>query len=272
MCWCSPDRLFKQCRSCMNRARWRLVWKKKAEDGVHHDSSPSPWIMRNYIIGVFLSFRVLISPDSASRIARELRVQTTDPADLVFAEGDEEREKKRKTIILKKQLRHVTKEDEVAALWGAEGLDASAVALGGNDGRGVRIVDTHAGGGAISRFSVPRLRKEGWEKTWFDVDLKKYKDYKGGARVRYVNGDGVDPYHALWVSNEPTNFIYSPPFCASDLAFARSAQSCAEFSAALMPTTWLRKSVPKHRTDLWNALRSATVSPSFVSSPTTSLS
>lgn len=62
-----------------------------------------------------------------------------------------------------------------------------------------------------------------WGNEWVDVDLKKYDDYVGGPSVRRVCGDGVDPHHARWVYDEPTNFIYSPPFCASDLAFARSA-------------------------------------------------
>lgn len=256
MCWCTGTRepKFKECLECRRKSKWRLEWRKKAEDGVHHNSpcrgwSPSPYVLMRYIIGAWMTFHVSMSEDSARRIVR-VESAGDRPRIARHQKGRRGARGKIKMRAAKKQLRHETLEDEVAALWGAEGLDANVVARGG-----ARIVDTHAGGGAICRYSFPLLRGKGWTSDWVDNDIKKYDDYVGGGndpRAFLVEGDGVDPHHARWV-----NFIYSPPFSATDLAFARNAELCAEFSAALLPVTWLRKSVPGYRKDLWDTLRAA---------------
>ena len=61
--------------------------------------------------------------------------------------------------------------------------------------------------------------------------------------MHFAEGDGVDPHHAKWVRDVPTNFICSPPFSCTDFAFARNAELGADYSSTLLSDDVMRTMV-----------------------------
>jgi hypothetical protein len=225
------------------------MYKKSIRRGL----DPSSDIMVNYAKGLYQKYGVTMENGAAIRSMRQIRIQTlpnTRFKDMT------KNQKKKEMADRNKRKTHVTKDEEVDVLWGSEGIDAVKVCQGG-----VRIVDTHAGSGAISRIGsrilcAAALIAETVMPAWYDVDIKKQNGYSGAtARLRVY--DTVDPSSRGPIEEIPSNFTFSPAFPCSDLPFIQNATAAAEFSAALLPTNWLRQSVPTHRKELWESLKAA---------------
>ena len=190
----------KDCKLCKaNRSR-RHYWNKKAKAGVHNNTprrgGSSPDSLARYVQGLFDAHRIEVPLNRGSYIARQMKIQAMS-------------EKEAKTLkphIRKRRNRHVTTFKEVEALWGDEGISAEAVVLGpAADGSRApfRMVDTHAGSGAIGLHSVPILRAAarvvgGSAPAWVDNDINTYKDYKPGAAATLRRSDAVDPGENAW--------------------------------------------------------------------------
>ena len=107
--------------------------------------------MARYVQMLFERHCVALPPKRASYLAGQMAVQSLS----------ETKAKKLKLNIRNRRKRHVTTMKEVQALWGDDGIDANALVLGptGDGSRApARMVDSHAGSGAIGLHSMGILR------------------------------------------------------------------------------------------------------------------